>query len=59
MIACINFVNLSTARSGGEGQEVGIRKSIGAHRSQLAWQFIGESVMLSLIALVFAVVIVS
>lgn len=58
VIACINFVNLSTARSAERAREVGIRKSIGAHRSQLAWQFIGESVMLSLIALVFAVVIV-
>lgn len=58
VIACINFVNLSTARSAERAREVGIRKSIGAHRSQLAWQFMGESVMLSLIALVFAVAIV-
>lgn len=58
VIAGINFVNLSTARSVERAREVGIRKSVGAHRSQLAWQFIGESVMLSLIALVFAVLIV-
>ncbi|RPD41374.1 ABC transporter permease [Chitinophaga barathri] len=58
VIACINFVNLSTARSAERAREVGIRKSMGAHRSQLAWQFMGESVMLSLIALVFAVAIV-
>ncbi len=58
VIACINFVNLSTARSAERAREVGIRKSIGAHRSQLAWQFMGESVMLSLIALVFAVAMV-
>ena len=58
IIACINFMNLSTARSAERAKEVGIRKSIGAHRSQLAWQFIGESVMLSFIALFFAVLIV-
>lgn len=58
IIACINFMNLSTARSAERAKEVGIRKSIGAHRSQLAWQFIGESVMLSFIALIFAVGIV-
>lgn len=58
VIACINFMNLSTARSAERAREVGIRKSIGAHRSQLAWQFIGESVMLSFIALIFAVTIV-
>lgn len=58
LIACINFMNLSTARSSERAREVGIRKSIGAHRSQLAWQFIGESVILSLIALVFAILLV-
>lgn len=58
IIACINFMNLSTARSAERAKEVGIRKSIGAHRSQLAWQFIGESVMLSFIALIFALLIV-
>lgn len=58
IIACINFMNLSTARSSERAKEVGIRKSIGAHRYQLAWQFIGESVILSLIALVFAILLV-
>lgn len=58
LIACINFMNLSTARSSERAREVGIRKSIGAHRHQLAWQFIGESVILSLIALVFALLLV-
>ncbi|MRG45872.1 FtsX-like permease family protein [Chitinophaga sp. SYP-B3965] len=58
IIACINFMNLSTARSAERAKEVGIRKSIGAHRSQLAWQFIGESVMLSFIALIFALLVV-
>ncbi len=58
IIGCINFINLSTARSTGRAKEVGVRKSIGAHRSQLAIQFIGESVLLSLIAMVFAIVLV-
>ena len=50
MIACINFVNLTTARSAERAKEVGIRKVVGAGRSQLARQFIGESVLLCLIA---------
>jgi putative ABC transport system permease protein len=54
LIACINFMNLSTARSAERAKEVGIRKSIGALRSQLGIQFLGETVLLSLIALVFA-----
>ena len=58
IIACVNFMNLSTARSMGRAKEVGVRKSIGAQRMQLAGQFIGESVLLSLIALVLAVLIV-
>jgi putative ABC transport system permease protein len=58
IIACVNFMNLSTARSTGRAKEVGIRKSIGAQRYQLAGQFIGESILLSVIALVLAVVLV-
>ena len=58
VIACINFINLSTARSAERAKEVGIRKSIGAYRFQLAIQFLGETVMLALIALVFAVALV-
>jgi putative ABC transport system permease protein len=58
VIACINFINLSTARSAERAKEVGIRKSIGAYRFQLAIQFLGETVMLALIALVFAIVLV-
>jgi putative ABC transport system permease protein len=59
LIACINFMNLSTARSAERGKEVGIRKSIGALRSQLGVQFLGETVLLSLIALVIALGLVS
>jgi len=55
VIACINFMNLTTARSAERSKEVGIRKSIGAHRNQLAAQFLGETVLLSLLALVLAV----
>lgn len=58
VIACINFINLSTARSAERAKEVGIRKSIGAYRFQLALQFLGETVMLALIALLFAIVLV-
>ncbi|HEV2482035.1 MAG TPA: ABC transporter permease [Puia sp.] len=53
-IACINFMNLATARSAERSKEVGIRKTIGALRSQLGIQFLVESVLLSLIALVLA-----
>lgn len=58
LIACINFMNLSTARSSERAKEVGIRKTIGARRWQLSLQFISESVILSLIALVLAIVMV-
>src|SRR5690606_32095640 len=49
---------LSTARSAERAREVGIRKTVGAERYQLAGQFLGESVLLSLIALIIAIVIV-
>jgi len=59
VIACINFMNLSTARSAERAREVGIRKSIGALRTQLGIQFLGETVLLSLIALVLALLLVA
>jgi putative ABC transport system permease protein len=58
VIACINFMNLSTARSAERAKEVGIRKSVGARRMDLAIQFLGETVLLSLIALVLAIIFV-
>jgi putative ABC transport system permease protein len=58
IIACINFMNLSTARSEKRGKEVGIRKVAGAQKSSLVAQFIGESIMLSFIAGSLAVFIV-
>jgi ABC-type antimicrobial peptide transport system permease subunit len=51
-------MNLSTARSANRSREVGVRKSIGAQRSHLVVQFIGEAVFLSFIAMLFAIVIV-
>jgi putative ABC transport system permease protein len=58
LIACINFMNLSTARSAERAKEVGVRKSIGAFRWQLSLQFITESVVLSFMAAAVAVVLV-
>ena len=56
--ACINFMNLATARSARRAREVGLRKVVGAKRGQLVSQFLGESLLFSFISLVFAVVIV-
>ncbi len=58
LIACINFMNLSTARFAHRSKEVGVRKVLGSDKKQLVWQFLGESVLLSLFALVFAVLLV-
>ena len=58
LIACVNFMNLSTARSAERAREVGVRKSIGAFRWQLSTQFIGESIMMAFIALFFAIILV-
>jgi putative ABC transport system permease protein len=55
VIACINFMNLATARSERRAREVGIRKSIGSGRGQLILQFVGESVLISLLAFTIAV----
>lgn len=58
LIACINFMNLSTARSEKRAKEVGIRKVVGAQKFSLISQFIGESILLSFIAYILAVIIV-
>ncbi|HEY0058296.1 MAG TPA: ABC transporter permease [Flavisolibacter sp.] len=55
VIACFNFINLATARSFRRAKEIGVRKVVGAGRSQLIIQFIGETVLLSLISMVIAV----
>jgi putative ABC transport system permease protein len=54
LIACINFMNLSTARSASRAKEVGIRKVVGAYRRQLIRQFLGESVLLAFLAMLMA-----
>ena len=57
-VACINFMNLATARSARRAKEVGLRKVVGAGRKQLIGQFLGESMLISFIALLIAVGIV-
>jgi predicted permease len=58
VIACINFMNLATARSESRAREVGIRKSVGSRRKELIFQFLGESIMITFISSVLAIVIV-
>lgn len=58
LLACINFMNLSTARSEKRAKEVGIRKTVGSQKNQLIQQFLGESVLVSCIALLFALLLV-
>lgn len=58
IIACINFMNLMTAKSAERAKEIGIRKTLGALRKQLSFQFLGESILIALIAIVFAVLLV-
>lgn len=58
LLACINFMNLSTARSEKRGKEVGIRKTIGSGRKQLIGQFLSESLMVVFLAFLMALVLV-
>jgi putative ABC transport system permease protein len=55
VIACINFMNLSTARSAGRAKEVGLRKTLGSLRGQMIWQFLAESLVYSIITIILAV----
>ncbi|MBC3788569.1 ABC transporter permease [Spirosoma utsteinense] len=58
IIACINFMNLATARSAKRAKEVGIRKVVGAERAYLIGQFVGEAVLMAGMALGFAIILV-
>ncbi|HVX26539.1 MAG TPA: FtsX-like permease family protein, partial [Parafilimonas sp.] len=57
VIACINFMNLSTAKASRRFKEVGIKKVVGAERKQLIFQFLSESILLTVFAMVFAIMI--
>ena len=58
LLACINFMNLSTARSEKRAREVGIRKAVGSFRKQLIWQFFCESLLVVMIGFVLSVILV-
>jgi putative ABC transport system permease protein len=58
VIACINFMNLSTAKASRRIKEVGIKKAIGANRRALIWQYLGESMLMSLLSLALAILMV-
>lgn len=58
LIACINFMNLSTARSEKRAKEVGIRKTIGAHKKALVFQFLSETILLSFLSFLIAILLV-
>lgn len=59
VLACVNFLNLSTAKAATRAKEVGIRKSIGAQRKQLIFQFLSEALLLVLVAAILSIVVVS
>jgi len=58
IIACVNFMNLTTAKSAERAKEIGVRKTMGAFRSQLSTQFLAESVTIALIAVLFSIAII-
>ena len=59
LIACVNFMNLATAKGSVKMKEVGVKKAIGATRSMLIIQFLGESLILSILAFITAILLVS
>lgn len=56
LIACFNFINLATARSFRRAKEIGVRKVVGADRKQLVFQFIGETILLSVLSVILATI---
>ncbi|HTF19326.1 MAG TPA: ABC transporter permease, partial [Chryseolinea sp.] len=58
LIACVNFMNLSIARFSNRGKEVGVRKVMGAEKQNLVFQFLGESILVAMIAGVFSMLLV-
>ena len=58
MIACVNFMNLATARSAKRAREIGLRKVVGARKFDIVWQFLGESILHAFIAMLIALVLV-
>ncbi len=58
LLACINFMNLSTARSEKRAKEVGIRKAVGSLKNQLVMQFLSESVLTAFLAFIFSIILV-
>jgi len=58
LIACINYMNLATARAAGRAREVGIRKVVGAVKADIVKQFLGESILLAFLALLLAIMLV-
>lgn len=59
LLACVNFMNLSTARSESRAREIGVRKSMGSKRTQLIYQFLSESILVSFIAFFISLLFVS
>jgi len=58
ILACLNFMNLTTSYAGKRAKEIGMRKVVGAARRQIAWQMIGESVLFAVVAMILAVALV-
>jgi predicted permease len=57
LLACINFINLSTAQASQRAKEIGIRKTMGSHRRQLTWQFLVETFLLTVIATLLSIIL--
>ena len=58
LIASMNYMNLATARSSGRAREVGLRKVVGSRRGPLVWQFLSESVIFTIIALIISLILI-